>query len=109
MADMKRPGGGAADRASGSSCDAERRSPSRNNQPDQNRQPRSLRRVLEEACAQHDVSLKDLTVLSAQVDPYRMDTPAGHRDGEWLKEQLDRLYGPTRRAHWRGLHYAIVA
>jgi hypothetical protein len=38
-----------------------------------------------------------------------MDTPAGHRDGEWLKEQLDRLYGPTRRAHWRGLHYAIVA
>jgi hypothetical protein len=66
-----------------------------------------LRRILESACA--DISLSDLTVLSAQVDPYRIDTVAGHRDGAWLAEQLARLYGPAQRAHWRGLHYAIVA
>ena len=50
-----------------------------------------------------------LTVLSNQVDPYRFDTPAGHRDGAWLAEQLDRAIGAHRRIHWRGLHYAIVA
>jgi hypothetical protein len=66
-----------------------------------------LRRILESACEEYKAS--DLTVLSAQVDPYRIDTPAGHRDGAWLAEQLNRLYGPTKRAHWRGLHYAIVA
>jgi hypothetical protein len=64
---------------------------------------------LERACEEHGFGLADLTVLSAQVDPYRLDTAAGHRDGEWLAEQLNRLYGPTKRAHWRGLHYAIVA
>jgi hypothetical protein len=69
----------------------------------------TLRTVLEQACQEFDLSLKDLTVLSAQVDPYRIDTPAGHRDGAWLKEQFDRLYGRTKRAHWRGVHYAIVA
>jgi hypothetical protein len=69
----------------------------------------TLRSVIEEACEELDLSLGDLTVLSARVDPYRLDTPAGHRDGKWAAEQLDRLYGPTRRAHWRGLHYAIVA
>jgi hypothetical protein len=50
----------------------------------------------------------DLTVLSAAVDPYRLDTPAGHRDGSWLATQLNKLCGPTARIHWRGLHYAIV-
>ena len=68
-----------------------------------------LRRILEFACAEHKASLADLTVLSAQVDPYRIDTAAGHRDGQWLAEQLARLYGPAQRAHWRGIHYAIVA
>jgi hypothetical protein len=68
-----------------------------------------LRRILESACEEHQASLTDLTVLSAQVDPYRIDTPAGHRDGQWLAEQLATLYGPNQRTHWRGLHYAIVA
>jgi hypothetical protein len=49
----------------------------------------TLRSVLESACEEHDFGLGDLTVLSAQVDPYRLDTPAGHRDGEWLAEQLN--------------------
>jgi hypothetical protein len=67
----------------------------------------TLRSVIEAACQELDLGLGDLTVLSARVDPYRLDTPAGHRDGEWATQQLNRLYGPTRRAHWRGLHYAI--
>ena len=58
---------------------------------------------------EHKANLSDLTVLSAAVDPYRIDTAAGHRDGRWLAEQLAKLYGPAQRAHWRGIHYAIVA
>jgi hypothetical protein len=53
-------------------------------------------------------SLSDLTVLSAQVDPYRLDTPSGHRDGQWVAEHLNRLVGGTKRIHWRGLHYVLV-
>jgi hypothetical protein len=65
--------------------------------------------VLEAASADIGCSLSDLTVLSAQVDPYRLDTTAGHRDGQWVAQQLDRLLGPDKKIHWRGLHYAIVA
>ena len=43
-----------------------------------------LRSVLERARREAGCSLSDLTALSAQVDPYRLDTPAGHRDGQWL-------------------------
>jgi len=68
-----------------------------------------LRAVLEAAHAANGDSRGDLTVLSAQVDPYRLDTPAGHRDGEWAAAQLNRFFGRTKRTHWRGLHYAIVA
>jgi hypothetical protein len=68
-----------------------------------------LRKILEIACAKQKASLTDLTVLSANVDPYRLDTDAGHRDGAWLAAQLNKLYGSASRIHWRGLHYAIVA
>jgi hypothetical protein len=68
-----------------------------------------LRAVLESAHAVNGYSRGDLTVLSAQVDPYRLDTPAGHRDGEWAAAQLNHFFGRTKRTHWRGLHYAIVA
>ena len=40
-----------------------------------------LRSVLEDAHEENGYSRSDLTVLSAQVDPYRLDTPSGHRDG----------------------------
>jgi hypothetical protein len=68
----------------------------------------ALRSVIERAREEGGYSLGDLTVLSIQVDPYRIDTPAGHRDGEWCAKQLARSFGATRRTHWRGLHYAIV-
>jgi hypothetical protein len=69
----------------------------------------ALRSILEAARQEAECGLGDLTVLSAQVDPYRLDTQSGHRDGKWLAKQLDRAIGRKRRIHWRGLHYAIVA
>ena len=65
--------------------------------------------MLEAAFETSDFNRGELTVLSAQVDPYRLDTPSGHRDGAWAAQQLARDFGRNRRTHWRGLHYAIVA
>ena len=69
----------------------------------------ALRSVLEKACSKTGVRLDDLTVLSTRVDPYRLDTDAGHRDGQWIAEQLDRLVASGKRIHWRGLHYLLVS
>jgi hypothetical protein len=66
-----------------------------------------LRSVLEEARIELDCTLGDLTVLSAAVDPYRLDTPANHRAGEWVAKQLSRFVKSGKRIHWRGLHYVI--
>ena len=41
--------------------------------------------------------------------PYRLDTPAGHRDGEWLAQHMNKALGTTRHIHWRGLHYVLVS
>jgi hypothetical protein len=68
----------------------------------------TLCNVLQSACREHDLKLADLTVLSNAVDPYRLDTEAYHKYGQWFATQLDKLYGPDGRAHLRGLHYAIV-
>jgi hypothetical protein len=68
-----------------------------------------LKQIIDSARAERRCSREALTVLSSNIDPYRLDTPAGHRDGAWVAEQLDRAIGPSRRIHWRGLHYAIVA
>lgn len=68
-----------------------------------------LRRIIEDAKIESGLPLKDLTVLSTQVDPFRIDTPANHRDAEWLAdkaEQLGVLAGP-KEIHLRGLHYKI--
>lgn len=54
-------------------------------------------------------SIKDLTVLSPNKDPYRFDTTTGHELGQWLADQIERLVGPGRRVHLRGLFYRIVA
>jgi hypothetical protein len=54
------------------------------------------------------LSMKDLTVLAVGNDPFRIDTPAGHRDGEWLATNLGRLVRFGRPIHLRGLHYVLV-
>jgi hypothetical protein len=68
-----------------------------------------LRSVLEKACAKTGASLGELTVLSAQIDPYRLDTEARHRDGRWVAERLDQLVARGRQIHWRALHYILVS
>jgi hypothetical protein len=69
----------------------------------------ALRSVLETACEKQACGLGSLTVLSPQVGPYRLDTPAAHRDGQWIAEQLKRAIRGGKKIHWRGLHYAVVA
>ena len=52
--------------------------------------------------------MKDLTVLDN--DPYRLDTPANHRDGKWFAGQFARFVpGESSTAHLRGLHYLITS
>jgi hypothetical protein len=66
-----------------------------------------LRAALEQEMAFREVSMKDLTVLAVQNDPFRIDTPAGHRDGEWLAMNIEALV-TTDTVHLRGLHYALI-
>jgi hypothetical protein len=72
----------------------------------------SLRAVIEEAIDTSEVrfSLKDLTVLSPQVDPFRQDTEANHRDAEWLAEHAQSLglLSGEKTIHLRGMHYALL-
>ena len=68
----------------------------------------ALREVLEQACLGSGCAAKGLTVLSPQVDPYRIDNAVGHANGQWLADQIQRL-GLRWRFHLRGLHYALVA
>src|SRR5208337_2481504 len=70
----------------------------------------SLGTVLRELSAGTGLPLHELTVLAKQNDPYRADTPAGHRDGAWFREQLQAcgLLG-RRTIHLRGCHYAIMS
>ena len=67
-----------------------------------------LLRSIKEDCG---VGLGDLTVLSAQNDPFRLDTKSNHLNGAWFRDQMDRcgLLRRTNPIHNRGIHYAIVA
>lgn len=66
---------------------------------------KNLRDVLKQAQDTCGGSMKEWTVLAPQNDPFRNDTPTGHRDGEWLAGQLDRL--GVDRLHFRGIHYKL--
>jgi hypothetical protein len=68
-----------------------------------------LRSTLEQACTEARCSANALTVLAVQNDPFRVDTPARHRDGEWLAMHAARLGLGHRRIHLRGLHYMLVS
>ena len=45
----------------------------------------------------------------ASKDPFRLDTPAGQRDGQRFARQIEELLSSTATVHLRGLHYRIVA
>jgi hypothetical protein len=68
-----------------------------------------LYREIEAAAAACGHSIKELTVLSRDLDPYGFDTSVGHGLGQWFAAQVNRLVGPTGRVHLRGLFYRIVA
>ena len=67
-----------------------------------------LRERLLTACREADLNQKALTVLSEGRDPYRLDTPAMHRAGAWVAEQMQSLRVRTL-IHLRGLFYVLVA
>jgi hypothetical protein len=67
-----------------------------------------LRRVLDTAVAESGLSMDDYTVLDKKNDPYRVDTPAGHRDGQWFKAQIADLGLSDEEIHLRGLHYQLL-
>ena len=69
----------------------------------------ALRHILEQACAETKCPAGTLTVLAVQNDPFRVDTSARHRDGQWLAINADRLGLGERRIHLRGLHYMLVS
>ena len=52
-------------------------------------------------------SMSDWTVMSNLTDPYRLDTPANHRDAKWLAGAFAQ--GKLVQIHCRGLHYTIVS
>jgi hypothetical protein len=56
----------------------------------------------------HGLPLDELTVLARARDPFRLDTPANHRDGAWLGACFARLV-VTAVIHLRGLHYVLVS
>jgi hypothetical protein len=67
-----------------------------------------LRALLVQTAANEGVSLNDLTVLSNQNDPFRVDTESGHRDGRWLRDTAQELGLGDRKIHLRGLHYMVL-
>lgn len=75
---------------------------------DSGRDAGPLRSLLEAEARAHGLPLKALTVLASQNDPFRVDTPAGHRDGAWLATQVAELGLGHRKIHLRGLHYAVI-
>ena len=69
----------------------------------------ALKVAIEEAAvADVKLSMRDLTVLAVQNDPFRIDTPAGHRDGAWLAMTAQGLGLGSRKIHLRGLHYMVI-
>jgi hypothetical protein len=67
-----------------------------------------LGRVLWDLSRAERVAIETLTVLHPARDPFRLDTPAGHKNGQWFAAQIARLV-PHGTVHLRGLHYRITA
>src|SRR5262245_52584401 len=67
-----------------------------------------LLRATKEDCG---IGLGNLTVLSPQIDPFRLDTATNHEVGKWFRDQMDAcgLLDRASPIHNRGVHYAIVS
>jgi hypothetical protein len=42
-------------------------------------------------------TLRDLTVMGEDSDPYRLDTPANHLEAQWFAAQVERFIAPGRQ------------
>jgi hypothetical protein len=63
-----------------------------------------FRRMAAEAIG--DLALNDLTVLAVANDPYRLDTSANRRDGQWLADQITTPRNTAARSQSpQGLSY----
>lgn len=67
--------------------------------------------MLREEKALTGLGLAELTVLSPQNDPFRLDTPTNHKNGLWFRERMEEcgLLARAGAIHNRGIHYAIVS
>ncbi len=73
---------------------------------------RIFEQVINEAAQAARCTIDDLTVPDCEADPYRLDTPSGHLNGEWLADQRHLLTRPVRHvsAHsLLALHDHMVA
>jgi hypothetical protein len=66
-----------------------------------------LRQQITLASRENRYGLEDLSL--GDRDPYRLDTPAEHRNWKWFKEMVDQFVPTNRTIHLRGLFYAIVS
>lgn len=71
----------------------------------------SLGDLLKAEKARTGLGLGDLTVLSTQIDPFRLDTPTNHKNGQWFRDRMEEcgLLSGIGTIHNRGIHYAIVS
>ena len=71
----------------------------------------SLGDLLREEKAMTGLGLAELTVLSPQNDPFRLDTPSNHKNGLWFRDRMEEcgLLKGAGTIHNRGIHYAIVS
>lgn len=68
----------------------------------------TLRAIIESASADNGMALKDLTVLAAYRDPYRLDTASNHAIGKWLADSYNQVCRDGSKLHARGLHYRLI-
>ncbi len=68
-----------------------------------------LHKILEDATCFELCNADELTVLSKDKDPYRLDTASGHRLGRWCAQMIERFLAADAKIHLRGLHYLLAS
>jgi hypothetical protein len=68
-----------------------------------------LHKILEDATCFELCNADELTVLSKDKDPYRLDTASGHRLGRWCAQMIEQFLAADAKIHLRGLHYLLAS
>jgi hypothetical protein len=76
---------------------------------DENHGTGTLHRILEHATCSELCNADELTVLSKDKDPYRLDTATSHRLGRWCAQLVERFLTPEAQIHLRGFHYVLAS